>query len=311
VPELYDRIGEGYRLYRRPDPRIAAAITLALGPARTVVNVGAGPGSYEPAERVVVAVEPSAVMIRQRPRSQRSARNPRVVQASATALPFGDGAFDAALAVLTVHHWPDRARGLAEMRRVARDRVVLFTWDPARRGFWLEDYFPALSLDREIFPSMEELRDVLGPIDARLLPIPHDCVDGFLGAYWRRPEAYLEPAVRSAISTFSKIEVEPGLRRLRHDLEDGTWTRRYGHLRTRTELDLGYRVVVATGPFPQPAPQKAEGDPPTLSPPGRGQGEGLQDEGLQGEGLQGEGPLSAPPASPPPERTPPRRARKR
>jgi SAM-dependent methyltransferase len=301
VPELYDRIGEGYRLYRRPDPRIAAALAQALGSARTVVNVGAGPGSYEPAGRSVVAVEPSAVMIRQRP-----ARGPRVVQASATALPFRDGAFDAALAVLTVHHWPDRARGLAEMRRVARDRVVLFTWDPARRGFWLEDYFPALSLDRELFPSMEELREALGPIEARLLPIPHDCVDGFLGAYWRRPEAYLEPAVRSAISTFSKIDVEPGLRRLRHDLEEGTWTRRYGHLRTRDELDLGYRVVVATGLSPQPSPQRGEGDPETLSPPGRGQG-----EGPQGEGPQGEGPLSGPPASPPPARTPPRRARTR
>jgi SAM-dependent methyltransferase len=289
MPELYDRIGEGYRLYRRPDPRIADAIAQALGPARTVVNVGAGPGSYEPAGRAVVAVEPSAVMIRQRPRSQGSAGSPRVVQASATALPFRDGTFDAALAVLTVHHWPDRARGLAEMRRVARDRVVLFTWDPARRGFWLEDYFPALSLDRELFPSMEELQEALGPIEARLLPIPHDCVDGFLGAYWRRPEAYLEPAVRSAISTFSKIDVEPGLRRLRHDLEEGTWTRRYGHLRTRTELDLGYRVVVATGRFPQPSARE------TLSPPGRG---------------QGEGPLSGPPASPPPARTPPRRARR-
>jgi SAM-dependent methyltransferase len=242
LPELYDRIGVGYGAHRCPDPRIAAAIVSALGPARSVVNVGAGAGSYEPADRAVVAVEPSAAMIRQRPRGSAP-----VVQASATGLPFRDGAFDAALAVLTVHHWPDRAQGLAELRRVARHRVVILTWDPESTGFWLvEDYFPALAMDREIFPSLEELRRLLGAIDAHPLPIPHDCVDGFLGAYWRRPHAYLDPAVRGAISTFSKIgDVEAGLARLRHDLEDGAWARRHGHLSTRSHLDLGYRLVVS------------------------------------------------------------------
>jgi SAM-dependent methyltransferase len=187
-------------------------------------------------------------MIRQRPPGSAP-----VVQASATDLPFRAGAFDAAVAVLTVHHWPDRARGLAELRRVARNRVAILTWDPASTGFWLvEDYFPTLvATDREIFPSLDELMRILGPIDVSPLPIPHDCVDGFLGAYWRRPHAYLDPAVRGAISTFRKIgDVDTGLARLRNDLEDGTWTRRHGHLSTRAELDLGYRLVVARSSLP-------------------------------------------------------------
>jgi SAM-dependent methyltransferase len=187
-------------------------------------------------------------MIRQRPPGSAP-----VVQASATALPFRDGAFDAALAVLTVHHWPDRARGLGELQRVARDRAVILTWEPDAARFWLvDDYFPALAaLDRPIFDTLDDLRRILGPVEIQPLPIPHDCVDGFLGAHWRRPHAYLDPAVRGAISTFSKIgDVEPGLVRLRRDLEDGTWTRRYGHLATRSELDLGYRLVIAQHPLP-------------------------------------------------------------
>jgi SAM-dependent methyltransferase len=248
VPQLYDRIGAGYNAHRRPDPRIGAAILHALGPVGSVVNVGAGAGSYEPTDRPVVAVEPSPTMIRQRPPGSAP-----VVQASATALPFRDGAFDAALAVLTVHHWPDRARGLGELQRVAGDRAVILTWEPDAARFWLvDDYFPALAaLDRPIFDTLDDLRRILGPVEIQPLPIPHDCVDGFLGAYWRRPHAYLDPAVRGAISTFSKIgDVEPGLVRLRRDLEDGTWTRRYGHLATRSELDLGYRLVIAQHPLP-------------------------------------------------------------
>ncbi len=248
VTHLYDTIGVGYRALRRPDPRIAAAITEALGSAGTVVNVGAGAGSYEPAERRVVAVEPSREMIRQRPTDAAP-----VVQASATALPFRAGAFDAALAVLTVHHWPDRAQGLAELRRVARDRVVILTWAPDAARFWLvDDYFPELvAIDRAIFPTRDELERQLGPVELRPLPIPHDCVDGFLGAYWRRPHAYLDAAVRGAISTFSKLaDVEPGLDRLRRDLEDGTWARRHGPFLTRSALDLGYRLVVSRHPLP-------------------------------------------------------------
>jgi SAM-dependent methyltransferase len=244
--QLYDTIGPGYRAHRRPDPRVAAAIAGALGEAATVVNVGAGAGSYEPADRAVVAVEPSPAMI-----AQRAAGSAPVVQASATHLPFGDAAFDAALAVLTVHHWPDRPRGLAELARVARARVVLLTWDPATPGFWLVDeYFPEIwAIDRPIFPTLADLRGALGAIEVRPLPVPHDCTDGFLGAYWRRPEAYLDPGVRGAISTFTKLrDVGPGLARLRRDLADGTWRRRHADLLERTELDLGYRLVVAEQP---------------------------------------------------------------
>jgi len=243
MPQLYDEIGIGYRNYRRPDPRLATSILRALGKADTVVNVGAGSGSYEPTDRSVVAVEPSLAMIR-----QRRAGSAPVVQACATHLPFRDAAFASALAVLTVHHWPDRVRGLTELARVARRRLVIVTWDPAASGFWLvEDYFPEIGeIDRRILPSIEELRWVLGDIEVRPLLVPHDCIDGFLGAYWQRPYAYLDAGVRSAMSTFSKIsDVESGLARLRSDLEDGTWERRYGHLLRQSEIDLGYRLIIA------------------------------------------------------------------
>ncbi len=243
MTQIYDQIGEGYHNLRKPDPRIARNIIHALGEAETLVNVGAGAGSYEPSGRSVVAVEPSLTMIRQRRPGLGS-----VVQASAVDLPFRDGAFAAALAVLTVHHWPDRPRGLHELARVASDRVVIVTWDPATSGFWLiDDYFPEIGeIDREILPPMDEFRQALGPIDVRHLLVPHDCSDGFLGAYWRRPHAYLDPKVRSAISTFSKIhDVESGLERLRRDLEDDTWRQKYGHLLGQSDLDLGYRLIIA------------------------------------------------------------------
>ncbi|MFI5375884.1 MAG: class I SAM-dependent methyltransferase [Candidatus Rokuibacteriota bacterium] len=252
TPHLYDQIGLGYATRRRPDPRIAAAIVDALGAAHSVLNVGAGAGSYEPADRRVLAVEPSPEMLRQRPPGSAPA-----VQASATALPFRDGAFDATLAVLTVHHWPDRPRGLAELRRVARDRVVILTWEPDAASFWLvDDYFPdLLTIDRPIFEPLETLRRLLGPIEVRPVPIPHDCVDGFVGAYWRRPEAYLDAAVRGAMSTFTKLaDVEPGLARLRQDLADGTWQRRNAALLARPALDLGYRLVIAP---PLPSGERA------------------------------------------------------
>jgi SAM-dependent methyltransferase len=242
--QTYDTIGRGYDAHRRPDPRLAAAIVEALGPAPSVVNVGAGAGSYEPADRPVIAVEPSAAML-----AQRRPGAARAVQASASDLPFREGAFGAALAILTVHHWPEPARGLAELVRVARERVVILTWDPrARFDFWLVDeYFPDLvAIDRTIFPALDDLAAALGPVEARPLPIPHDCTDGFLGAYWRRPAAYLDAGVRGAISTFTKLaDPAPALARLAADLADGTWERRHGHLRARERLDLGYRLVVA------------------------------------------------------------------
>jgi SAM-dependent methyltransferase len=243
TPALYDRIGVGYAAHRRPDARIAAHVADALGAARTVLNVGAGAGSYEPADRPVAAVEPSAVMVRQRPRGAGPA-----VRASAERLPFRDASFDAAMAVLTIHHWPDWRAGLREMRRVARGRVAVLTWDPDHPGFWLvQDYFPEiLEIDRRILPSVAALRDVLGPVHVRPVPVPADCSDGFLGAYWRRPEMYLDDGARGAISAFAKIrDARPGLQRLRAELADGTWRRRHGDLLARGELDIGYRLIVA------------------------------------------------------------------
>jgi SAM-dependent methyltransferase len=240
---LYDRIGLDYSRLRRPDPRIAAAIESALGAAETVLNVGAGSGSYEPADRQVIAVEPSFEMIRQRP-----PRSARAVQARAEALPFGDGSFDASMAILTVHHWRDKGAGLSEMRRVTRGRIVILTFDPSHRGAWLLDYLPELAaLDEAQMPKMSDYEEWLGPVRISTVPIPHDCTDGFLYAYWRRPAAYLDPRVRSGSSSFWAIEdAEEGLRRLREDLEAGEWQRRHSDLLALDAHDLGYRLVVAS-----------------------------------------------------------------
>ena len=169
------------------------------------------------------------------------------IQAVADRLPLRDRSVDAVLAILTIHHWPDRDEGLAELRRVARDRVVIFTWDPEHHGFWLvQDYLPeVLGIDRSIFPSLRAIESTIGSIDVEVVPIPADCTDGFLGAYWRRPEAYLDPGVRAAISTFSKFDPAAGIDRLRRELDDGTWSDRYGSLAGLRELDIGYRLVVA------------------------------------------------------------------
>ena len=219
-----------------------ARIDAALGQCDRVLNVGAGAGSYEPANRFVVAVEPSVEMIRQRPPGAAP-----VVQASASQLPFHDQSFDAALAVLTVHHWPHREQGLAEMRRVARERVVILTWDPEHSGFWLvQQYFPEiLEMDRPAFPSLREIESIIGPAVSSVVPVPADCRDGFLGAYWQRPAEYLDAQVRAAISVFSKLDSAEGLSRLRRDLDDGTWLSRNGALQELQELDVGYRLVVA------------------------------------------------------------------
>jgi SAM-dependent methyltransferase len=238
---LYDRIGTGYRDYRRPDPRVAALLSAALGGARRVINLGAGVGSYEPRDRPVVAVEPSRVMI-----AQRAAGSAPAVQAHAEALPFADDAFDCAMATLTIHHWASVEAGLREAARVAH-RVVVLTWVGFPRHFWLMDYFPEIaSFDFELFPSLEQLAAWLGPLRVIDVPIPHDCSDGFLCAYWRRPAAYLDAGVRGAISTFARAaDVSDGLARLRADLASGAWRARYGDLLGREEMDFGYRVVVA------------------------------------------------------------------
>ena len=240
---LYDTIGIGYADLRKPDPRIAALISEALGPAETVLNVGAGTGSYEPEDRPVTAVEPSLAMIR-----QRRPTAARAIQARAEALPFADDSFDAAMAILTVHHWADQARGLQEMRRVTRGPLVLLTYDPSFRGLWLTDYFPELiALDEARMPSLSDYEQWLGPVRIAPVPIPHDCSDGFLYAYWRRPGAYLDPRIRSGSSSFWAIgDAEAGLGRLAGDLESGEWQRRHAELLAREECDLGYRLVMTT-----------------------------------------------------------------
>lgn len=240
---LYDNIGRGYAAHRRPDPRIAAAIRAALGDAASVVNVGAGSGSYEP-EQTVLAVEPSEVMIRQRP----SGAAPCVC-GTAEAIPLGPRAVDAAMAVLCVHHWPDLERGLREMTRVAMKRVVLLTWVPDSPAFWLtRDYFPEIAAhDRTIFPTSDVLAGMLtgivGPTVIRPVPVPHDCVDGFLCAYWRRPERYLDAEVRGAMSSFARIDASGGLARLCEDLSSGRWTERNRDLLELDSMDLGYRLA--------------------------------------------------------------------
>lgn len=249
---LYDSIGGGYAAFRRPDRRIAAAIEAALGDAASVANIGAGAGSYEPVGRSVIAVEPSEVMIRQRP-----AGAAPCVRGSAEALPLETWSVDAAMAILSAHHWADLERGLGEMARVARRRVVLLTWVPDAAdaaSFWLtEDYFPEiLAHDRTIFPSGPALAAMVerataprggGPVRMTPVPIPHDCTDGMLCAYWRRPELYLDAGRRSAISSFARIDAERGLVRLREDLSSGRWVERNRRLLGLEAMDLGYRMV--------------------------------------------------------------------
>lgn len=239
---IYDRIGENYTDVRRPDPRIARQIRDAIGDASSLVNVGAGAGAYEPADLEVVAVEPSARMI-----GQRRSSAARVLQARAEDLPFPDNSFDVALAVLTVHHWDDWPAGLAHMQRVARRRVVILTWDPvAAAGFWLHDYLPEMATrDAERFMPFDELCSHLGRCRVEVVPIPADCSDGFLAAYWRRPHAYLDPRVRAGISSFSLgAAVSEGLGRLASELDNGAWKRRWGYLLDEEEQDLGYRLLV-------------------------------------------------------------------
>ena len=240
---LYDQIGQAYTSTRRPDPRIARAISSMLGDAGSIVNVGAGAGAYEPVGTRLVGVEPSWQMIRQRTRGASP-----VVQAVAEALPFRQGTFDAALAVLTVHHWSDWRKGIAEMKLVAK-RVVVLAFDvDALADFWLtKTYLPELvDLDRRRSPSIDDLRGELADCTVEPVPVPHDCADGFLAAFWRRPEAYLDRDVRASMSGVALLDpstVVAGIGRLEADLESGEWDGRFGHLRALDSLDLGYRLL--------------------------------------------------------------------
>jgi len=241
---LYDTIGATYSATRRTEPRIAAQVWAALGDARTVLNVGAGTGSYEPPDREVTAVEPSAVM-----RAQRPAGAAPCLAATAESLPFEDQSFDAAMAFATVHHWQDPIAGLLEMRRVAR-RVVVLTCDTTdrswRRRFWLtRDYLPEVVASRVGLAT--ELARVIG---ARMEPvlIPWDCADGFFEAYWRRPEAYLDENVRRGISVWASVGPDAeqrAVRNLREDLASGRWVERYRDLLDLEAAELGLRLLIA------------------------------------------------------------------
>jgi SAM-dependent methyltransferase len=242
---LYDTIGATYTTTRRTEPRIAAQLWAALGDARTVLNVGAGTGSYEPEDREVTAVEPSALM-----RAQRPAGAAPCVAAAAESLPFEDRSFDAAMAFATVHHWPDPIAGLREMRRVAR-RVVVFTHDTTDTGwlrrFWLtRDYLPEVA---DLIVGRPSLIEQARAIRARVepVPIPWDCADGFFEAYWRRPEAYLDEQVRRGVSVWTKVGPDAEQRAvcgLRADLVSGRWAERNRDLVALDAADLGLRLLV-------------------------------------------------------------------
>ncbi len=244
--ELYDDIGAGYSLGRRTDPRWMAAVLTALGTARSIADVGAGTGSYEPAGRTVLALEPSSEMIRQRPPGAAPA-----VRAVAEALPLRDHAVDAALAVLTVHHWTDWRAGLAELRRISARQVVL-AYDTRRHAeFWfVREYVPEIA-DLELTrPSAADIADELGAGSVTPLPLPWDFTDGVFPAYWRRPSAYLDPRVRRACSALAQTDpgaVERGIRELREDLRSGRWHERHRDLLDLDEWDAGFRLVVAHG----------------------------------------------------------------
>lgn len=241
----YGVIGSGYAQYRRPEPAFIAAIRAALGDARTLVNVGAGAGSYEPADLDVTAVEPSATM-----RAQRPAGLSPAVNATAEDLPFGDDTFDAALASFTVHQWRDLQAGLQEVRRVTRGPVVILTCDPAAlTRSWINDYAPeVIATEASRYPSIDALRVGLGgTLSVESVPIPLACVDGFSEAYYGRPEALLDPGARRANSAWSFVgpDVETRFEHtLQADLDSGAWDARHGQLRSQPTFDGSLRLVV-------------------------------------------------------------------
>jgi len=241
----YGVIGTNYRRYRQPDPHIASFIVKALGEAQTVLNVGAGAGSYEPTDRAVTAVEPSGSM-----RSQRPAHLSMAIDATAEALPFADGTFDASMATFSVHQWKDLAAGLAEMRRVTRGPVLILTCDPAELDrFWLNDYAgEAIAVEASRYPSMTAIAEGLGgSVDIRPVPIPLACTDGFSEAYYGRPESLLDPGARLANSAWSFVDPGVGDRfvaQLSGDLKSGVWDQRHGHLRGQAFFEGSLRLLV-------------------------------------------------------------------
>jgi hypothetical protein len=241
----YAVIGSGYTRYRQPDPHIARFILSALGDAETVLNVGAGAGSYEPTDRRVTAVEPSASM-----RAQRPAHLPAAIDAVAERLPFGDGEFDASMATFTVHQWPDLRAGLSEMQRVARGPVLVLTCAPDELDrFWLNSYAPeVIATEARRYPPIETIAAALGGnVQVISVPIPLNCTDGFSEAYFGRPESLLDPGARLANSAWSFVDSSVGNRlddELGRDLESGVWDAKYGNLRTQPELEGSLKLVV-------------------------------------------------------------------
>lgn len=242
----YGRIGQGYASYRQPEPAIAALIEGALGPASRILNVGAGAGSYEPRNRDVTAVEPSASM-----RAQRPAEIAVAIDATAEKLPFPDQSFDASMATFTVHQWQDLDAGLREMRRVTRGPVVILSCDPELvEAFWLNHYAPkVLATEARRYPSLGHIGKVLGgDVEIVAVPIPLACRDGFNEAYYGRPELFLEPGARSACSAWSFVseaESAASIAHLRDDLESGAWDSRHGFLRSQPSFEGSLRLVVA------------------------------------------------------------------
>jgi hypothetical protein len=241
VSELYEQLGQSYETVRQPDRRIARVVQAAIGDARSVVNVGAGTGSYEPSDRYVVAVEPSRAMRTRRPTSAAPC-----IDAGAEALPFDDASLDLAMAIYTDFHWANRLQGIVEMIRVARYSVVMLTVDSeAADSYWLiRDYFPS---GAETFAPLRELLAAFpGDAEVSSVPIPDDCRDGFVQAFWKRPHDLLDATTRSSMALFAQLpedELESGLRQLAADLQDGSWHTRNASLLNQPEADLGHRLV--------------------------------------------------------------------
>jgi SAM-dependent methyltransferase len=240
---IYDDIGNNYSVTRCTDPKIAKQLYDELQGATRIVNIGAGTGSYEPENIELVAVEPSSVMI-----SQRKVGSHRVEQAFAEELPFENNSFSHAMTVLSMHHWQNRAQAFNEINRVATEKFVAITWDPKSEPFWLtRDYFPEIyELDKRDFPDLEELNEYFDEVTIRPLQIPSDCQDGFLVAFWKRPEAYLSSNVRQAMSPFAKLKnLSAGLQKLEDDLASGVWARNNHTILGSSTLDVGYRLISA------------------------------------------------------------------
>jgi SAM-dependent methyltransferase len=241
---VYDTIGVGYSAVRRSDPRIGHQLHRGLGDASTILNVGAGTGSYEPADRDVIAVEPSMEMI-----SQRSNSHARCVRGVAERLPFPAGSFDAAMAILTVHHWSDPVSGLHELRRVTSGPIIVLTFDAHvhNQQWFTTEYLPEIITMDTHLPTPDVIADILGGASIEILPVPFDCTDGFGHAWWRRPEAYLDPSVRAGISGIARLDasiVDPAMLRLRDDLDSGRWHNAHADLLTLDAIDAGYRIVI-------------------------------------------------------------------